>query len=67
MMIMMLLLILLVCRAVERSENPGGHVMLGGDNVPTMVEIGLTDLPKSGGHMPPWPPRLRQAWYVVCM
>ena len=47
MMIMMLLLILLVCRAVERSENPGGHVMLGGDNVPTMVEIGLTDLPKS--------------------
>ena len=36
-------------RAVARSENPGGHVILGGDNVPPLVEIGLTDLPKSGG------------------
>ena len=35
-------------RAVARSENPGGHVILGGDNVPPMVDIGLTDLPKSG-------------------
>ena len=26
----------------------GGHVILGGDNVPPLVEIGLTDLPKSG-------------------
>ena len=35
-------------RAVARSENPGGHIVLGGDNVPPLVEIGLTDLPKSG-------------------
>ena len=42
-------------RAVARSENPGGgHVILGGDNVPPLVEIGLTDLPKSGeAHAPP--------------
>ena len=40
-------------RAVARSENPGGHVVLGGDNVPPpLVEIGLTDLPKSGGTCP---------------
>ena len=39
-------------RAVARSENLGGHIVLGGDNVPPLVEIGLTDLPKSGwGHM----------------
>ena len=47
-------------RAVARSENPGGggHVVLGGDNVPPLVEIGLTDLPKSGGgaQAPPAPP-----------
>ena len=42
-------------RAVTRSENPGGHVILGGDNVPPLVEIGLTDLTKSGGHGPPGP------------
>ena len=34
-------------RAVARSENPGGHVIMGGDNVPPLVEIGLTDLPKT--------------------
>ena len=27
----------------------GGHIILGGDNVPPLVEIGLADLPKSGG------------------
>ena len=44
-------------RAVARSENPGGHVVLGGDNVPPLVQIGLTDLPKTGGaHAPPAPP-----------
>ena len=26
-------------RAVARSENPGGLVVMGGDNVPTLVEI----------------------------
>ena len=40
-------------RAVARSENPGGLVVLGGDNVLPLVEIGLTDLPKSGGAMAP--------------
>ena len=35
-------------RAVARSENPGGLVILGGENVPPLVEIGLTDLPKTG-------------------
>ena len=49
-------------RAVARSENLGGHIVLGGDNVPPLVEIGLTDLPKSGGaRAPPRPPRLRRA------
>ena len=38
-----------MCRAVLRSENPGGLVVLGGDNVSPLVEIGLNDLPKSGG------------------
>ena len=53
-------------RAVARSENPRGHVILGGDNVPSLVEIGLTDLPKSGGHVPPRSPRRqRQAAVIV--
>ena len=44
-------------RAVARSENPGGLVVLGGDNVFPMVEIGLTDLLKTGGAVaPPAPP-----------
>ena len=30
-----------------RSENPGGLVVLGGDNVSPLVEIGLTDPPKA--------------------
>ena len=45
-------------RAVARSENPGGHLILGGDNVPPpLLEIGLTDMPKFEGAMaPPAPP-----------
>ena len=38
------------------SQGPGGHIVLDGDNVPPLVEIGLTDLSKSGGeggHRPP--------------
>ena len=38
------------CKAVGRSENPGMPVLFGGHNLPHLVEIGLTDLPKSGGH-----------------
>ena len=46
-----------VYRAVVRSENPGVPVLFDGHNLPTLVEIGLTDLPKSGGAMtPPAPP-----------
>jgi hypothetical protein len=42
------------CRAVARSENPGGLVVIGGDNVPTLVEVGWIDLPKTVA--PPAPP-----------
>ena len=37
-------------KAVVRSENPEGHVVLDGYNMPShLVEIGLTYLPKTGG------------------
>ena len=39
-------------RAVERSENPGDLVALDGENTPPLVEIGLTDLPKTEGLEP---------------
>ena len=48
-------------RAVERSENPGVPVLFGGHNLPPLVDIGLTDLPKSGcamAHRRPDPPKL---------
>ena len=32
------------------------HPVLGGDNVPPLVEIGLTDLPITGGLRPPQSP-----------
>ena len=53
-------------RHATRVKNPGGggHIVMGGDNVPPpMVEIGLTDLSKSGGggHVPPRPPTLLHA------
>ena len=42
----------------------GGLVVLGGDNVPPLVEIGLTDLPKTeGAEAPPAPPCDRPALY----
>ena len=44
-------------RAVGRSENSGLPILFGGHNLPPLIEIGLTDLPKSGGTMaPPAPP-----------
>ena len=43
-------------RAVARSEIFGGLVVLGGDNVSPLVEIGLADLPNIGGLKPPQPP-----------
>ena len=39
-------------RAVGRSEKPGVPVLFGGHNFPLLVEIGLTDLPKSGHGTP---------------
>ena len=36
-------------RAVARSENLWGHIVLGEDNVPPLVEIGLFYLSKTGG------------------
>ena len=44
---------LISIRAVARSENQGGHIVLGGDNVFPLIEIGLTDLSKSGGARAP--------------
>ena len=35
-------------RAVGSPENPGVPVLFGGHNLPPSVEIGLTDLPKTG-------------------
>ena len=43
-------------RAVARSEIPGRLVVLGGDNVSPLVEIGLDDLPNIGGTKTPQPP-----------
>ena len=40
-------------RAVARSEILGGLVVLGGDNVSPLVEIGLADLPNIGGALAP--------------
>ena len=38
--------------AVGRSENPGVPVLFCGHNMPPLVEIGLTDLPKSAMALP---------------
>ena len=40
-------------RAVGRSEKPRVPVSYSGQNRPPLVEIGSTDLPKSGGAMAP--------------
>ena len=37
----------------QGSKIRGGQVVLGGDNVSPLVEIGLTDPPKSGGAAAP--------------
>ena len=39
---------LFIHRAVGRSENLGVSVLFGGHNLPPLVDIGLTDLPKFG-------------------
>ena len=54
-------------RAVGRSENPGVPILFGGHTLPpALFEIGLTDLPKSGGAMaPPAPPGTTPLTYTV--
>ena len=47
-------------RAVARSEILGGLVVLGGDNVSPLVEIGLADLPNIGGAKATPAPTLRR-------
>ena len=49
-------------RAVGRSKNPGVPVLLGGHNLPPLVEIGLTDLQKSGGAPPSGTTPLNYIW-----
>ena len=56
---------IVINRAVAWSENPGGHIVLGGDNVPPLVEIGLTDLPKTGGARAPPAPTLASAHCMI--
>ena len=48
-------------RAIGGSENLEVPVLFGGDNLPPLVEIGLSDLPKSwgGAIATPAPPLLR--------
>ena len=42
--------------ALGKYENPGVPVLFCRHNLPHLVEIGLTDLPKSGGAMAPQVP-----------
>ena len=44
----------------RKVRKSGGLVLLGRENVPPLVEIGLTDLPKTGGAEAPQAPSLRQ-------
>ena len=41
-----------LCRVVGSYQNPGVPVLFGWHNLSPLVEIGLTDLPKSGGANP---------------
>ena len=51
-------------RAVGRSENPGVPVLFGGHNLPPLVEIGVTALPKSwGATTPPASPGTTLQYY----
>jgi hypothetical protein len=59
-----------ILRAVGRSENPGVPVVFGGYNLPPLVEIGLTDLPKFRGGTPGTPRDNRPGlltWLSVCV
>ena len=52
-------------RGVSGFLRVGGQVVMGGNNVSPLVEIGLTDLPKSGGAIAtPAPPSLTPLLFV---
>ena len=48
----------------EGEKNWGIAVVIGGDNLPVLVGIGLTDLLNMGGQWPPWPPCFGHHWFV---
>ena len=55
-----------IIRSVGRSENLEVLVVFGGHNLSPLVEIGLTDLPKSGGAItPPGTPRDDRPAFIV--
>ena len=55
-------------RAIGRSENPGVPVVIRWAYSVSLVEIGLTDLPKSGGgHGTPGTPRDDTPDIALCM
>ena len=56
----------------EVEKHRGGAVVIGGDNLPSPVRIGLTDLQNIGGGgagAPPGPPGsgITVQEYVVCL
>ena len=47
------------------QKDGGGTQQYSGHNLPPLVRIGLTNIPKLGGHMPPRPPHLRRLCDVL--
>ena len=47
---------LILISVMPEGENIGMPVVIGGDNLPSLVEIGLTDLPNMGGPVAPLVP-----------
>ena len=53
-------------RATGRSENMGVPLLLGGHNLPLLVEIGLTDLPAMAPTaLKPLRPMLQQPTFIT--
>ena len=51
------------CSDAGRWKASGVPVVIGGNNLPSPVGIGLTNLPNIGGSCgPPWLPRFRHHW-----
>ena len=47
----------------EGEKHCGGPAVIGGDNLPSPVAIGLTDLPNIGGHVAPLAPPVPASLY----